>query len=174
MYVVLDLETGSLNPNTGAICSIACLALDEDLNETHRYYTLVNEPGKLVEDAALAINKLTREEISKGKPIEKVLSDLKIIMRNRIPIAHNGRFDFGFLAARGFEFDVAIDTLMIAKKLFPKQKNNLTELCQRLNIQVENTHNSLGDCLLTAEALRKMSKTQWLNALEPRPIGKKI
>jgi DNA polymerase-3 subunit epsilon len=77
-------------------------------------------------------------------------------------VIHNAPFDTGFmdhefslLNHSAFQPTAAIcgvlDTLVLAKQLYPGQKNNLDALCRRLGI--DNSHRELHGALLDAEIL---------------------
>lgn len=172
-FRVFDTETGGLNPAEDALASIAVVTLDEQLNEIDRYYTLIIEPNKNLGQEALNVNGLTIEQIIKdGKPIENVLEEVHELLdgSENILVAHNIQFDASFLNFRGFNITSGIDTMLLSRRVFPKQPAKLSAVCMRFGIEVKDAHNSLGDVLLTAEALRKFAKSTWLNALEPKPI----
>lgn len=76
-------------------------------------------------------------------------------------IAHNAKFDFGFINAElrrcGREpLDYqgrAIDTVAMARRKFPGMPVSLDALCRRFGIDLSErgTHNALLDCRLLAE-----------------------
>ncbi len=170
-YAVLDFETGGLDNTRHALVSVGCLVLDENLNERFRYYTLIkDEPEKVIDQDALSVNGLTLEEIATGQPIGPVLNNLRFLLEGRAVVAHNAAFDIGFFNQRGFAIQEAIDTMFISGKIWPYQKAQLNLVCDRLHIQVENAHNSLGDVLLTAEALRRFAFEMNVVCLDPQPI----
>lgn len=155
-YVALDFETGGLSPIKNAIVSVGLVILNENLEEIGKFYTLVNEKDKLIEDRALSVNGLNREEIKNGMDIVDVLDILKIFLWNSTIVCHNAPFDVAFLNCRGFNIEKAIDTLMISRKKYPLEKHKLELMCQKFSIPVKNTHNSIVDAILTTKVLRKL------------------
>ena len=172
MYAILDTETGGLDPVRNALCSIAIVIYDDQLQEIERHYTLVKDkPEKIIEDQALAVNKLTREEINeKGRDIDYVINRTKELIEGKILVAHNGAFDFAFLNNRGLNVLSCIDTMDISWKKWPNKKAKLGMVVERMGIEIENSHNSLGDALMTGKILKEFSKEENLHALEPKPI----
>lgn len=172
-FVTADCETGGLDENKNALCSIAVITLDESLNELERFYTLVkDDPSKTIEDQALAVNKLTRREIyEKGMPVKEAMKKVSEMFEGAIPVFHNAAFDARFINARGMKIYSAIDTMRLSYKVWPyPQKAKLTVVVERLGFSVENAHNSLGDVLMTIQLLKKFSENPDLNALTPQTI----
>ena len=172
IYSVCDLETGSLYPQTGAIVSVAVVFLSEDLTPVGHYYSVVKDyPYKVVDDKALEVNGFTREMISKGRLIDDVLDDLARMFVGNVMVNHNSKFDCGFLNERGFRFTESIDTLLLARKYWPGEKNNLAFACEQAGIPVENAHNALYDARMTAKLLQKFALIPSLDALTPIKIN---
>ncbi len=172
-YCVADTETGGLDGNKNALVSIACVTLDENLNEIERFYSLVKDtPDKLIEDRALAVNGITRRQIyEEGKPVAEVMSKVKELFDGAIPVFHNGAFDASFINARGLNITSCIDTMDLAWKRWPALKAKLGMVVERLGFSVEDAHNSLGDVLMTIKILKNFSHDPKLDALNPKPIN---
>ncbi len=180
MIAIVDFETGGVNPAQHAIVSVAVLLLDANLKEYDRFYTLVNDPGRPIEDQALAVNGLTREQIAAGMPVDEalfilqeMLADSKTANGNTFA-GHNCAFDARIYNLRtGANVQLAIDTFRLSYRVWPyPAKARLINVCERLGIPVENAHNALGDVLMTAEALRRFaSMSLEPAALLPQQIG---
>jgi DNA polymerase-3 subunit epsilon len=74
---------------------------------------------------------------------------------------HNAPFDLNFLNAElsesglnTFESITVVDTLDIAKRKYPDERNNLDALCERLG--VDNTERTFHGALLDASILAKV------------------
>lgn len=103
---------------------------------------------------------------------------------------HNASFDMKFLNSELEESgrkpipnSKVVDTLKLAREVFPGEKNSLDALCKRLNIDLSNRniHNGLIDCSLLIDVYRHLSEEeplsfntqiydQLLNALEQSKI----
>jgi DNA polymerase III subunit epsilon len=175
-YSVCDTETGGLDAKINALCSVAVITLDENLNEIGKYYTLVkDDPSKTIEDQALAINGLNREEIARdGKPVDQVMVQLKELFQDTTLVFHNAAFDAAFLNARGMNIKESIDSMNLSWQVWPwPNKAKLAIVCERLGFSADGAHNSLVDALLTAKLLKEFSnkdRYKNLNALRPQPI----
>jgi len=173
-FVVIDFETGGLDPKTAALCSVGMVVLDgTTLKVVDQYYSLIqDEPEKIISPEALAVNGITLDQIkSNGLSIGFILNMIIDYLDNATIVCHNAAYDIAFLKHRGFvEYTEAVDTMDIAWKIWPYQKAKLALVCQRANIEVENAHNSLGDALMTAKLLQYFAKIdpEYLN---PKPIN---
>jgi DNA polymerase-3 subunit epsilon len=161
-FCVLDFETGGLDPKVHALMSMAFVLLDENLKEFDREYrVIIDEPEKIITPEAVSVNGITTQTLEdEGIPVDVVLELLKhLVGRGYTFVCHNCPFDIAWLNLRtGSNVTEAIDTLVLARRLWPYQKNKLGLVCERMGITVENAHNSLGDVLLTAEVLRKFKE----------------
>lgn len=171
-YLVLDLETGGTDPAAHAIMSLALLTLDADLHEIDRYQTLVSDPGRAVTAEALAVNRLSVEQVrAQGLPVADALEVVRQKLDGAVPVCHNAAFDLDFLNRRGFDCRQAIDTMFLAWRAWPGQPARLGVVCQRLGIATAGGHTALGDALMTAEALRRFAGMPLKPpALEPQPV----
>lgn len=168
MYAIIDLETGGFSKEKNAICEIAIVFLDENKSKIGEYNTLIAPYKRADSDElvsykpdAMAVNKITMEEINSGREAGEVgidLFNLFIEHNTTIIVGHNAkRFDQPFLEyflkrfAFGFTFDNCIDTLLIARDIFGKGGNKLNELCDRFNIKYVNGHRAKEDVEATLD-----------------------
>ena len=106
-----------------------------------------------------------RNEFLQDKPrFSDIADDLMIYLQGAELVIHNAPFDVGFLDhelklladGRGVINDhcKVTDTLVMARKMHPGQKNNLDALCKRYD--VSNMHRDLHGALLDAEILSEV------------------
>lgn len=162
--VFLDTETTGLEPSKGhRITEIGCL---EMINRklTGRTFQRYLNPEREVDPTAADITGLTLEFLKdKPKFIEVVDEFLEFIEGAEL-IIHNAPFDLGFLNSeleklkhpvQPLEATFSIvDTLVLARRLHPGQKNNLDALCKRYH--VDNEHRQYHGALLDADILAKV------------------
>ena len=106
------------------------------------------------------INNITDDMIKDSPCFDHKLGE-KILdfIDDYILVAHNAAFDIGFLSVElgrvgiSFERWRAVDTLKIAAKIFPGQKNKLENLMRRYNILPEG---ELHRALIDTDGLRKI------------------
>jgi DNA polymerase-3 subunit epsilon len=159
--IVLDTETTGLDPQQGhRIIEIGCV---EMMNRklTGRHLHLYINPQREIDAAALEVHGITEEFLS-DKPLFADIADTFVeFVRDAELIIHNAPFDIGFLdhelaaLERGFkpmaEYCAILDSLVMARKKHPGQKNNLDALCKRYD--VDNSQRELHGALKDAEIL---------------------
>lgn len=159
--VVLDTETTGLDPAQGhRIIEIGCVELlDRKLSGRHLH--LYINPEREVEAGALAVHGISNEMLA-DKPLFGAIADTFLeFVRDAELVIHNAPFDIGFLdhelqQLRGdyksmHDYCAVLDTLALARKKHPGQKNSLDALCKRYH--VDNSQRELHGALKDAEIL---------------------
>ncbi|HEY0960834.1 MAG TPA: DNA polymerase III subunit epsilon [Pseudomonadales bacterium] len=159
--IVLDTETTGLDPLQGhRIIELGCVELvNRKLTGRHLHFYI--NPEREVEAGALEVHGITNEFLA-DKPLFSAIADkfLEFVSGAEL-IIHNAPFDLAFLdhelAAlkmnhrRMHEYCGVLDTLAMARKKHPGQKNNLDALCKRY--EVDNSQRELHGALKDAEIL---------------------
>jgi len=159
--VVLDTETTGLDPDQGhRIIEVGAVELI-DRGHTQVYFHQYVDPGREIDEAALEVHGITNEFLA-GKPrFSEIAADFVEFLRGAELIIHNAAFDVAFLNHElresfphldGVE-DICsvLDTLAMARRLHPGQRNSLDALCKRY--EVDNSQRTLHGALLDAEIL---------------------
>lgn len=157
--ILFDTETTGLDPLKGdRVIEIAALELVGDLPTGRSFHVLI-DPERDVPEEASRVHGFTRADLE-GKPkFAEIAPDFLEFVGNDPLIAHNARFDFGFMNAELSraclpELDKGrmVDTLDMARERFPGMPNSLDALCRRFSIDLSErtTHNALLDCKLLA------------------------
>lgn len=161
--IFLDTETTGLSPESGdRIIEIGCVEMiNRRLTGRHLHFYI--NPERPNHEDAVKIHGLTDEFLA-DKPVFAALADeILEYCRDAEIIIHNASFDVGFLNAelkrlnKGvFTDHVAsvLDTLVMAREMFPGKSNSLDSLCKRL--EVDNTHRTLHGALMDAELLAEV------------------
>jgi DNA polymerase III subunit epsilon len=158
--ILFDTETTGLDPKRGdRVIEIAALELVGDLPTGRHFHVLVH-PDRDIPEEASRVHGFTLADLE-GKPrFHEVADDFLAFIGQDDLIAHNARFDFGFLNAEldragrpALSLDRMVDTLDIARDRYPGLPNSLDALCRRFSIDLSarTTHNALLDCRLLAE-----------------------
>ena len=159
--IIVDTETTGLEPEQGhRIIEIGCV---EMLNRRptgktfHRYL----KPDRAVDPGALQVHGITNEFLLNQPRFEEVASELLEFISDAELIIHNAPFDIAFLDAelkrlpgplrRVADLCKVLDTLALARKLHPGQRNNLDALCKRYS--VDNSNREFHGALLDARIL---------------------
>ncbi len=161
--IFLDTETTGLSPDSGdRIIEIGCVEMvNRRLTGRHLHFYI--NPQRPSHEDAVKIHGLTDEFLS-DKPVFAALADeILEYCRGAEIIIHNASFDVGFLNAelkrlnRGVFTDHVegiLDTLVMAREMFPGKSNSLDALCRRL--EVDNAHRTLHGALMDAELLAEV------------------
>lgn len=161
--IFLDTETTGLSPESGdRIIEIGCVEMvNRRLTGRHLHFYI--NPERPNHEDAVKIHGLTDEFLA-DKPVFAALVDEIIdYCRDAEVIIHNASFDIGFLNAefkrlnKGPFTDYVsgvIDSLTMAREMFPGKSNSLDALCRRL--EVDNSHRTLHGALMDAELLSEV------------------
>ncbi len=162
--IVLDTETTGLEPEQGhRIIEIGCVEiLDRRIsgNNWHRYLN----PQREIDAEAIEVHGLTNEELADKPLFADVAAELMEFLRGAELVIHNAPFDVGFLnhelqlMGGGLgtieQHCTVLDTLLMARRKHPAQRNTLDALCNRY--EVDNTHRVQHGALLDAQILAEV------------------
>lgn len=159
--IVLDTETTGLEPELGhRIIEIGCVELVDRRFTRNDFHYYLN-PDREIDAAAIEVHGITNERLVDEPRFAEILEPLARYLDGAELIIHNAAFDTGFL---DHEFERAgaghlrvaglctvVDSLQLARRLHPGQKNSLDALCKRYAI--DNSQRTLHGALLDAEIL---------------------
>lgn len=166
--VILDTETTGLDPKSGhRVIEIGCVEMiDRRLtgNNLHFYFNI----DRQIDAGAVAIHGITSEFLEDKPKFYEKADEIMSFLNNAEVLIHNAPFDVGFLEAefarlpeksafhkaKLSRYTKIIDTLVIAKKMHPRQRNSLDALCKRYKI--DNTHRTLHGALLDSQILAQV------------------
>jgi len=159
--IILDTETTGLKFDEGhRITEIGCLEIFNLMPTGKSYHVYVN-PERMVSQEAVDITGLTTEFLRNHQPIKYHLQDFLDFIADSPLVIHNASFDMSFINGELARHDYpvipltrAVDTLEMARNLFPKSRLSLDALCQRYKI--DNTNREYHGALLDAELLAKV------------------
>ena len=158
--IVLDTETTGLEPEQGhRIIEIGCVEMIERRLTGNNFHVYL-QPDREIDAAAVEVHGITNEFLADKPRFADVISDLMDYLRGAELIIHNAPFDVGFLDAELARVDdsttigtqcAVLDTLVMARKKHPGQRNSLDALCGRYD--VDNSRRDKHGALLDAEIL---------------------
>lgn len=169
--IVLDTETTGLSAEQGdRIVELGCIELVGRRltgNDLHLYFN----PERDSHEDALKVHGLSREFLS-GQPKFAVCADEIVrYLEGAQIIIHNAAFDMGFLemefarlkrAPLAGQLAEVLDTLALARDLYPGKRNSLDALCDRLEVDRSSRtlHGALLDAQLLADVYLQMTRGQ--------------
>jgi len=148
----VDVETTGSSPARERVTEIGLVRVDFDGEATRvdEWSTLVN-PGVPIPPEIEWLTGITNEMVRAAPPFEAVAQDLIDRLDGAVFVAHNARFDYGFLRAEfaraGLAFHAkTLCTVRLSRALYPdRAPHSLDALIDRFNLTGEERHRALGD-----------------------------
>jgi DNA polymerase-3 subunit epsilon len=178
--IVLDTETTGLELAEGhRIIEIGCVELLHR-RATGRHWHRYLRPGRDVDPGALAVHGITSEFLAAQPAFAEIAGEFLAFVEGAELVIHNAEFDVAFLDAelRGAGISPGIgercricDTLAMARRMHPGQRNSLDALCKRYNVDNSgrDLHGALKDARILADVYLAMSGGQAALGLDAAP-----
>jgi len=170
--IVVDTETTGLEPSQGhKVIEIGAVELIDREFTGNNFHVYLN-PGRRVDTEALAVHGITNDFLADKPTFAKIIDEFLAYITGAELIAHNAPFDVGFI-----DYEIkslpgkktllssvvtVFDTLKLARKKNPGQRNTLDALCKRYQVDnsKRNFHGALLDASLLAEVYLRMTGGQ--------------
>jgi DNA polymerase-3 subunit epsilon len=178
--IVLDTETTGLELADGhRIIEIGCIELLHR-RPTGRHWHRYLKPGREVDPGALEVHGITNEFLAGQPAFGDIAAEFLAFVEGAELVIHNAEFDVSFLdaelAASGVGGSIAdrcrvLDTLALARRMHPGQRNSLDALCKRYNVDNSgrDLHGALKDARILADIYLAMSGGQAALGLDAAP-----
>jgi len=160
----VDLETTGGHAGRDRVME-AGIVLLQDGAVVEEWSTLVN-PGVRIPYAIQQFTGITESMVADAPPFAAVADDIAARVAGRLFVAHNARFDYGFLRGefrrlgRRFRAPV-LCTVRLSRALTPGERgHNLDAVMARHGIACAARHRALGDAGVLAEFLR-IARARW-------------
>lgn len=159
--IIFDTETTGLDPLKGdRMVEIGCIELINRVPTGRTFHAYYN-PQRSMPAEAEAVHGLSDRFLSDKPLFKDGCEELLEFLGDSMLVAHNARFDFGFLNAelglcRKAEIGLhrMVDTVAIARTKHPGAKHSLDALCTRYGI--DRSHRIKHGALLDAELLAQL------------------
>ncbi len=158
--IILDTETTGIGPELGhRVIEIGCVELLNRKLTGNHFHVYLN-PQRDVDEGAFRVHGISTEFLQDKPLFSDVLAEFLKFIDGAELIIHNAPFDVGFLNAelkrakwlKSLDAHCTVfDTLVLARKKHPGQRNSLDALCKRYDI--DNSNRQLHGALLDAEIL---------------------
>lgn len=151
----VDLETTGTTAERDRITEVAIVRIEADpdglaLPKVSEWSTLVN-PGAPIPLGIQRLTGITDDMVRSAPSFSEVAAEIEARIDGALFVAHNARFDFGFLKhsyariERSFAAKV-LCTVRLSRRLFPEAgRHNLDTIIARHGLQVAARHRALGD-----------------------------
>lgn len=166
--IFLDLETTGANFANDRIIEIGVVEVGQD--GAREWSSLVN-PGRPVPPFITGLTGIDTAMVASAPRFEDLAVPLLERLKGRLFVAHNARFDYGFLKHEfkrlGIDFRAtSLCTVKLSRKLFPEHhRHSLDTLVGRYDIVVADRHRALAD----AQVLWKLWQ-RWHEMMSPEAI----
>jgi len=157
-YVVLDLETTGGSAVHDRITEIAAVRVENGV-ETARWSTLVN-PGVRIPAFIQALTGISDAMVADAPTFDEVAKNLLEILDGAVFVAHNVRFDHGFVQNELARMDIAFKvktlcTVRLSRKLYPQHKGHgLDAILLRHGLHTLARHRAMGDVEVVLQWLK--------------------
>jgi DNA polymerase III subunit epsilon len=161
-FVVLDLETTGLSPDRDRITEVGAVRArgGEVLAELRTFV----RPGVPIPAAVTAITGITDADVADAPDITTVLPTIVDFLGGAVFVAHNARFDLGFLRAGAQRLGMpplrprVIDTAVLARRLMRDEVRDvrLGTLARHLRVPDAPDHRALNDARATLHVLHAL------------------
>ena len=162
--IVLDTETTGLEPAAGhRIIEIGCVELLNRRPTQNRFHRYIN-PEREVDRGALEVHGIENDFLANQPKFAEVAAEFVEFVQGAELVIHNADFDVEFLNHElrrlpGLPHEIrgccgVLDTLALARRLHPGQRNSLDALAKRYS--VDNSKRELHGALLDAQILAEI------------------
>lgn len=161
-FAVVDVETTGMNA-TGddRVTEIAVVVVHGSRREVV-FDSLVN-PGRPIPSRIVALTGITDDMVRGAPSFGDVSEQVMAALAGRVFVAHNARFDWGFVTAEVRRSrDLMLDgprlcTVRLARRLIRQERSySLGALAQRYGLEFPARHRAAGDAIVTGMLLERL------------------
>ena len=170
--IVLDTETTGLSTAQGhRIIEIGCLEMVNRRLTGREFHRFLN-PDRDIDEGAVAVHGISRDQLETEPRFHEIVDDFLEFVKDAELVIHNADFDVGFIdhelklmkhaTPRISDHCQVLDTLSLARKIHPGQRNSLDALCKRYEVDASkrDVHGALIDSELLARVYLAMTGGQ--------------
>src|SRR3970040_1477656 len=155
---IVALEPTCAHPVYDRVTEVAVIEV-EDGEVQDEWSTLVN-PECAIPAAIQALTGITNDMVAGAPTFGRMAEELHERLTGRVVVAHNARFDYGFLRQEfqraGLQFRArTLCTVKLSRRLYPEHvRHNLDSVMQRHGLACKARHRALGDAELVWQCLQ--------------------
>jgi DNA polymerase-3 subunit epsilon len=181
--IVLDTETTGLSAAQGhRIIEIGCLELVDRRLTGREFHRFLN-PDRDIDEGAERVHGISRADLETEPRFPEIVDDFLTFINDAELVIHNASFDVGFLEhelrlmkhkqPKIEDHATVLDTLPLARKMHPGQRNSLDALCKRYEVDAtkRDVHGALIDSELLANVYLAMTGGQTALLLDADVLG---
>ena len=170
--IVLDTETTGLEPQAGhRIIEIGCIELVNRRVTQNSFHRYIN-PERAVDQGALEVHGIADDFLVSQPLFAEIADDFLEFIDGAQLVIHNADFDVSFINHEFARIDTLpadirarceiLDSLAVARRLHPGQRNNLNALAKRYEVDISKRelHGALLDAQILADVYLAMTGGQ--------------
>jgi len=159
-YAIVDIETTGGYAAANGIIEI-CIKIFDGENIVEEFETLVN-PDQTIPRYIQAFTGINNEMVRDAPRFEDIAEKVYTCLQGNTFVAHNVNFDYSFIKSHlefyGYNFIAKkLCTVRLARQIFPGFSSySLGNLCNSLEIDLNNRHRAGGDAAATVTLFKKL------------------
>lgn len=161
--VFVDIETTGGNATRDRITELAIITMKNG-ELVSEWSSLIN-PQNFIPASIQSLTGIRNEMVIDQPTFEEIKNDIYDRLHGNVFIAHNARFDYGFIKNEfsrcGVTFRTPVlCTVKLSRRLFPQHKrHNLDSIMQRHNLRCSARHRAMGDARVLYEFMQVLYNT---------------
>ncbi|MDF2188783.1 exonuclease domain-containing protein [Paraflavitalea sp. CAU 1676] len=170
IYAIVDIETTGGYAANNDITEVA-IVLHDGEKVVDRFESLV-QPQRVIPHYIQVLTGITPAMVEDAPTFTQLAPQIYQLLQGNVFIAHNVNFDYSFLkhhlSQAGYELTTnKLCTVRLSKKVFPGFRSySLGNLCQSLDITMENRHRAGGDADATVRLFERLLNNGALSHIE--------
>jgi DNA polymerase-3 subunit epsilon len=175
--VFVDLETTGASPACNRIIEIGLVRVENGI-QVDEWSTLVN-PDAAIPSNIEAFTGISNDMVRCAPAFAEIADEVFEKLRGAVFVAHNARFDHGFLHREFLRVNLHLDvrvlcTVKLSRRLYPEYvRHNLDAVMERHGIVCRARHRALGDALVLRDLWLKL-QAQWPPPVLAEAAGKSM
>jgi DNA polymerase-3 subunit epsilon len=159
-YAIVDIETTGGYASANGIIEISIKIFDGE-RIVEEFETLVN-PNQNIPRYIQAFTGINNEMVQDAPVFEEIAEKVYTYLQGNVFVAHNVNFDYSFIKSHlecyGYSFNAKkLCTVRLSRQIFPGLPSySLGNLCNSLQIDLNNRHRAGGDADATVTLFKKL------------------
>ncbi|MBC8027949.1 MAG: hypothetical protein H7Y89_18310 [Steroidobacteraceae bacterium] len=151
----VDIETTGGHAGVHRVIDVAVIGMTGDRVD-FEWQTLVN-PGVRIPAGITELTGIDDEMLLHAPPFERIAAELREKLAGRVFVAHNVRFDYGFIRREFAAIETAwrapsMCTVRLSRALYPEMpRHNLDAVIEHHGITVDSRHRAMPDAVVLRE-----------------------
>jgi len=159
---IVDIETTGGSPKYHRVIEVAVLLVDDGVL-VDRWQNLI-QPGVNIPPKINQLTGICDTDLQAAPAFEQVAEELLGLLDDRVFVAHNARFDQGFIKAEfkrcGLQFKPRVlCSVKLSRHLFPQfTRHSLNHIIRRFSYSVDNRHRAMDDAVVVWRFFQSISQ----------------